>query len=193
VKRSYGYLSLVSLVELLWACTPIAQGPPPTKISMGSQQEIGVAHSTAFQIEGGDSIEQIFLDEGIWYRRNIGKNSEIQGMTGVVWGGSLYYYGVVGYRRYFTVEGLDTAIDIKVGGPFYAEIGIPLQKQVAERPLWLTAQPSYGISGFGSVSVPVGISWQPKEHVQINTMIGSRFVGENPLLFYWNAGASFPF
>lgn len=185
--------SLLLCCVSLMSCTPIAVGPPPTKIPMGSTQEIGVQHSTALQVEGNE-INQIFLEEAIWYRKKLNSNSELQLAGGAFWNGTPIFYGFMGYRRYFTLaDGGEFGIDVKVGPPFYAEVGIPLQQQIGDKPFWITTHPSAGLNAFGALHIPLGISWQPKEKIHCNTSIGSRFIGDNPSLFYWNAGISFPF
>ena len=174
---------------ILTACTTIAGGPPPTSIPSGMVQEFGTSSSAAF------TSESPFIEQNLWYRRALGSRSEIQLAGGVFWSSDLFYYGAVGYRRYFKSksENVQSGLDLKLGGPFYFEAGIPINKKLAGDSIWLTTHPSAGFNPYGLVHLPVGISWAPKEKYRLNTSVGTRFLGGNPALFYWNGGISFPF
>ena len=195
------FQSLVGLWQIgsfMWClfvcgCAPIAGGPPPTRMPSDSTYDAGVAHTTAFQLPSEDYGSQIFLEEAIWMRRAIGEKSEVHLTTGIFWGGGFSYYGVLGYRRYFAFsESRTVAIDARLGGPFYGEIGFPVQQNIRPK-LWLTTHPAIGLNGFGFVHLPVGLSWAINDNVQLNMSIGSRFGTENAMLLYMNSGVSFPF
>jgi len=178
---------------LLASCAPMSVGPPPTQIPSGHTQEFGSTVGTGVQIEE-EEIQQIFLEESFWYRHVLSDKSEVQLLGGMVWNGDPIVFGAVGFRRYFTTaDGGKFGIDVKVGGPFYAEIGLPLQQQLGDRSLWLTTHPSVALNGFGHVNLPVGLNWQPKDKWFVSSVFGTRFVGENPMLFYSNLGVSIPF
>ena len=168
-------------------------GPPPTQIPTHFTEEVGTTFGFGIQVSE-QTVEQLFLDDSLWYRKRIGEKSEIQFIGGSIWNGDPMIYGAVGFRRYFTTaDGGQFGIDVKVSGPFFAEIGIPLQQQVGNKKLWVTSQPSFGINGFGSAHIPIGLNWQPRNKWLLNTSVGTRFMGPNPQLWYWNSGVSFPF
>ena len=175
------------------ACTPMAAGPPPTQIPVDFHQELGSTFGTGVQIKD-QKVDQIFLEESLWYRKRIDDKSEVQIMGGAAWNDAPLLYGVIGFRRYFvTADGGEFGIDIKFSGPFYVEIGLPLQTQLGDNPVWLTTHPSIGLNAFGAVHIPLGITWQPNDRWLFITSLGTRFIGENPQLVYWNGGISIPF
>ena len=181
-------LFLLILVMSHVGCSPMGMGPPPTQIPSGYNEELGSTVGVGVQIDE-QNVEQLLLDESLWYRKRLGEKSELQFIGGAIWNGDPIVYGAVGFRRYFTTaDGGQFGIDIKVSGPFFAEIGIPLQRQLGDKNVWLTSHPSYGINGFGAAHVPVGLIWQPRDKWLLNTSVGTRFVGLNPQLWYWNGG-----
>lgn len=176
----------------LIACTPMAAGPPPTQIPVGFKQEFGSSFGSGVQITDQE-VPPLFLEKSLWYRKSVGDKSEFHLLGGGAWNGDPIFYGAVGFRRYFvTADGGEFGIDAKFGGPFYMEIGLPLQKQVTNT-IWLTTHPSVGLNGFGTVHLPIGLNWKPKDKWFINTSLGTRFLNENPQLIYWNGGVSIPF
>ena len=190
----YLYWRGLSFSLLVAGCTPIAGGPPPTRLPMGKSYDAGLAHTTALQMPSAEYGSQIFLEESVWIRKSVGEKSEVHLTTGIFWGGGFSYYGVIGYRRYLTLsESRKVGVDARIGGPFYAEIGLPIQQQVGTTKLWLTTQPSIGLNAFGIIHVPLGLSWEINDGVHLNTLVGSRFGGENSMLLHINGGVSFPF
>jgi hypothetical protein len=173
----------------LGACTPIAGGPPPNSIPSDMTQEFGTSSTAAI------TSESPFIQQNLWYRKTLGAQSEIQFAGGVGLGSGIAYYGALGYRRYFksVPEKTQLGIDLKLGGPFYFEAGLPMSKQLDDYSVWITTHPSVGFNSFGLVHIPVGLSWRPQDSFQLNTSIGTRFLGGNPMILYWNGGASFPF
>ena len=185
------------LFVILWmttGCTPIAGGPPPTRMPAGKRYDAGLAHTTAVQMPSTEYGSQIFLEEAVWIRKSVGEKSELHFTTGIFWGGGFSYYGVIGYRRYLALtESRNIALEARIGGPFYVEIGVPIQQQIGAKNLWLTAHPSIGLNAFGFIHMPLGLSWSPNDRVQLNASMGSRFGGENPMLLHLHGGVSFPF
>ena len=111
----------------LCSCAPMSVGPPPTKIPDGFHQEFGNTFGVGIQTQDQE-VEQLFLEKSFWFRKALGKKNEFQIMGGAVWNGDPIFYGAVGFRRYL-MSG-DCGIDIKLGGPFYVEVGMPLQSQL---------------------------------------------------------------
>ena len=178
---------------MLGACAPMGMGPPPTQIPLQYDEELGNTFGMGVQIQDQE-VEQLLLDESLWYRKRLGEKSELQFIGGAIWNGDPIVYGAIGFRRYFTTaDGGQFGIDVKISGPFFAEIGMPLQRQLGTKNLWLTTHPSFGINGFGAAHIPVGLNWQPRDKWFLNTSVGTRFVGPNPQLWYWNGGVSIPF
>ena len=169
-----GQLKHILILPLV-ACVPMAAGPPPTQIPIGFDQEFGSTFGTGAQVENQE-IEQLLLDESLWYRKRIGDKSEFQLVGGAAWNGDPIFYGAIGLRRYLmTADGGKFGLDIKFGGPYYAEIGLPLQRQLGDKPIWLTTHPSVGLNAFGAVHIPVGLNWQPKDKWLFNTSLGTRW------------------
>ena len=188
------------LVAAFLACAPIAGGPPPTSIPMGSKHEAGLSTTLGAQIacQGpscSPSISAIYPEQNLWYRQRIDEQSELHLMGGGLLSGGVISYISAGYRRYFPSEANQpkVGLDVKFGGFYVAEVGVPISYKLDEEPIWLTVHPAVGSNPFGMVNVPVGIVWEPRTEFRISTLLGVRAIGDNPTLIYGNAGLSFPF
>ena len=168
-------------------CAPIAGGPPPIGMAPGVQQEFGTSTTAA-----ATSVSP-FLEQNLWVRKAVGNRSELQLSGGTVFSGDLFYHLAVGYRHYLQPDSSPnrTGIDFKLGGLYYFEAGVPMSFELTDR-LWLTSHPSAGFNPFGLVKVPLGLSWNLNKGRRLHSSVGTRFMAENPTLFYGNVGLSFP-
>ena len=179
---------LCVLSHFVSGCAPIAGGPPPIGMAPGVQQEFGTSTTAAV------TSASPFLEQNLWLRKAIGNRSELQLSGGAFYGGDLFYHAAVGYRFYVQPDSspIQTGIDVKIGGIYYFEAGVPMSFEVTDR-LWLTSHPSAGFNPFGLVKVPLGLSFDLNKGRRLHSSVGTRFLGENPTLVYANVGLSFPF
>ena len=188
------------LLAALAACAPIAGGPPPTSMPLGSTHQAGASTTLGAQIvcagpSCSPTVSTLFPEQNLWYRQRIDAQSEFHIMGGGFVNGGLFSYAAAGYRRYFTAKPGQPklGLDVKFGGISVAEVGVPISYKLDEGPVWFTVHPTIGSNPFGMLNVPVGLVWEPTKALRLNTQLGVRAIGDNPLLVYGNLGVSAPF
>ena len=180
---------MLSVLLALFGCAPVAGGPPPTAMDPGVKREFGTSTTAAA------TSESPFVEQNLWVRKAVGSRSELQFSGGTFWSSGLFYHAAVGYRRYFQPPSASTrtGFDLKLGGLYYFEAGVPISIEITERNLWLTTHPSAGFNPFGLMHLPIGVSWRYKDKWRLSTTAGTRFLGANPPIFYLNGGLSVAF
>ena len=193
-------LSLGIWATAFSACAPIAGGPPPTAIPLGAKQDAGLSTTLGAQLKCNGpscspSIQALYPEQNIWLRQRIDDQSELHLMGGGLLSGGVISYVSAGYRRYFPsgANQPKVGLDVKLGGFYVAEVGVPISYKLDEAPIWLTVHPTLGSNPFGMVNVPVGIVWEPRKEFRVHTSLGARAVGDNPPMIYWNGGLFLPF
>ena len=173
------------LTLMVSGCAPIAGGPPPIGMAPGVQQEFGTSTTAAA------TSESPFLEQNLWLRKAVGNHSELQLSGGIFTSGDLFYHVAVGYRFYFQPDSAPnrTGIDFNLGDSITLK-PVLMSFELTDR-LWLTAI-HLGSNPFGLVKVPPAV-WNLNKGRRLDPSVGTRFMGENPTLFYGNVGLSFPF
>lgn len=183
------------LALVLAACAPIAVGPPPMPLPAEARGEVGLHNSARLSQYPQE------LGPAIWFRRPTRGGNELYVLAGAALGIEIFPFAGVGCRRYLLesnqgdslADRLDLGIELGAGAA-WAHVAMPVSLRLGPS-VWLTSQPSIGLNYFGLVHVPLGVSLRPREHVQVNAVLGSRllsFLG-NDSIHYWNVGMSFPF
>jgi len=187
---------LAGLLMALSGCVPLSMAPPPTPLAGAAQQEFGFQNDVVFPLQEAGAM--------LWYRRALKPNTEL-----FVQGGALVGYGIFpylggGYRRYFLLpdadatgfgDSLSVGFEVSGGAAVWAQVGLPVSVRLGGLPVWLTSKPSLGVSNFGLVHVPAGISVRVTDGLQLHGMAGGWFLKDLSVKdqrLYSSVGASFP-
>ena len=187
---------LAVLIMALIGCVPLSMAPPPTPLAGAAQKEFGVQNDVVFPLQEAGAM--------FWYRRALKPQTEF-----FLQGGALVGYGVFpylggGYRHYFLLpeegatglgDSLSMGVEVSGGAAVWALVGLPVSVRLGGLPVWLTTKPSFGVSNFGLVHVPVGVSVRITDGLQLHGMAGGWFLKDLSLKderLYSSLGASFP-
>ncbi len=179
------HLRHAALVVLTSGCLPMAGGPPPVALPDGQRQDIGFTHAT-IRVPGAFGIE-----DALHYRRAVTDRSELHVTAGAIIANYGAPYTMVGFRRYLVDRpGRTIGLGLSMG-PFPL-IAVPVAVQLPGRSLTLTTNPSVGVSSIGVFpTLPVGLTWQPRPHLQVHNALGVQVFDR--LTGYWSTGVSVPF
>lgn len=176
----------------LIGCVPISAGPPPVPMGQSISHEIGFSNNMFL---GGAEV-----GPDLWYRHRLSDKTEFYIQTGANVGYGIFPYLGGGYRRHL-IGGSETAkynLDLEFGGGamIWGQVAAPMSFKLGHTPIWLTSQPAISFNYMGLINLPIGLSAKLKNHFSINLQGGARLFrgyGGDGSLYYWNAGASFPF
>lgn len=157
----------VSAYFALWACAPAATMRAPIPMSAEDPNEIalGFAATTGPEPALTSFANNHGLDAQAWYLHRFGTHAQVggtlfAGQTGLLGA------GVLGRFPLRTTDKFTFGVDVE-GGLLWVATGVPMAWNLGGN-TWIYTEPSVGWRFDNTFRLPVGIGFQPVEHLVIN-------------------------
>ena len=151
-------------------CVPMTSAPPAVPIPQAYGHEFGGALQGGTGVHHG--VSEPLTNLQMWYRDRTNFTDE-QETGAIMQVGFPAGVSAGGYwRGKFELESENVAMGPQVeGGWLWFGAGLPMAFRVGENH-WVTTQPSFRLSMFSLIHVPVGYSWQVSQDLRLDLETG---------------------